>query len=102
MVTLKPAEIEVKAKLENYGYTVYKRGAPDFLCFKGNPQRFNIHDVLFVEVKSNCSPLANIEQLIWLSVLSQCGLKSFVVNPDDPLSDRWFNERLNSFKKLNL
>lgn len=61
-----PHEAAVKAKLEAQGYSVYKRGIPDFLAVNGRR-------VFFVEAKSGRTRLT-VEQLEVKEALRSVGL----------------------------
>lgn len=63
-------EIKVLKELEDDGWKVLNRGAPDFLCIKVD--NGNIEDFKFVEVKAGSDQLT-YEQAIYKKVLEALG-----------------------------
>lgn len=72
--------------LSGLGYTVLHTGAPDFLCFYGDPRKGLVKNIVFIEVKSDKAPEPTEEQWIWILVLKQIGCNVVLFNPNDNVS----------------
>lgn len=75
--TLNPSEIHVAQYLEAHGYTVVKRGWPDFLAWKNGTIRF-------IEVKPNKRhSLRGSQRLVADALKHAFGVDVEVLTPDD-------------------
>jgi len=75
--TLNPSEIRVAQYLESNGYTVVKRGWPDFLAWKNGTIRF-------IEVKPNKRhKLKASQQLVSDALKHAFGVTVEMMTPDD-------------------
>lgn len=90
-------EDEIRRYLEYWNLTVVHGGSPDFLCFRGNPKNETASCVFFVEVKSDRSPVITDKQFLWITVLKQCNLDCFIINPNNPDSKRLFMKQIGRY-----
>ena len=84
--TLNETEVEVCQFLEQSGYTVVKRGWPDFLAVKGD-------DVRFIEVKSSAKTVGlSPNQKKMAKILAKLGIQVELFHPGN--KDEWEGNHL--------
>lgn len=76
--TTNHAEIQILMCLEDQGYTVIKKGWPDFIAIKGD-------EIRFIEVKPNKRYNLKIHQKYVADILAKYGIKVELKSPDVPL-----------------